>query len=164
MTEETIDKQQILQRLRQVLKPQIGVVEVSKLGSDAIEANESISELDPEDLAMLTAGYDIYNVPLTSARKLGAVIIRVKSLLRKLLRPSLEQQVVYNSANTRIVRGLSRSQQTLKQDLQADIANRFEEVMNRLELQSQEMEKLKAQIDRFKAIQPQDDRIDREQV
>jgi hypothetical protein len=164
LTEESIDKQQILQRLREALKPQIGSVEVSKIGSKAIEANDSISEFDPEDLALLTAGYDIYNVPLSSARKIGSIIIWVKSILRKLLRPSLEQQVIYNSANTRLIRGLSRSQQTLKQDLQADITNRFEEVINRLYIQSQEIEKLKAEIDRLNAVQPQNDRIDPEQV
>jgi hypothetical protein len=164
LTEETLDKQKILHRLRQALKPQIGSVEVSKIGSETIESNESISDIDPEDLALLTAGYDIYNVPLSSARKLGSVIIWIKRILRKLLRPSLEQQVIYNSANTRIIRGLSRSQQILKQDLQSDITNRFEEVMNRLEVQSQEIEKLKAEIDRLNSVQPQDAQIDPEQV
>ncbi|HIK31824.1 MAG TPA: hypothetical protein IGS31_10850 [Oscillatoriales cyanobacterium M4454_W2019_049] len=150
VAEEAIEKQQILQRLRQALKPQIGAIEVAKFNS---EENEIVANVDAEDLALLNSGYDIYNVPLTSARKWGVVIIAVKSLLRKLLRPSLEQQVIYNSANTRIVRGLARSQQTLKQDLQADITNRFEEMMNRLEAQSQEIDRLKAEIDRLKAIQ-----------
>lgn len=158
LSEESIDKPKILQRLRQVLKPKIGAVEVSKLSSEAGE----ISEADSEDMALLAAGYDIYNVPLTSARKLGSVIIGVKSLLRKLLRPSLEQQVIYNSANTRVVQGLLRSQQTLKQDLQGDITNRFEEVMNRLNAQSQELEKLRSELDRFKAMQSQSGLIDPE--
>jgi polyhydroxyalkanoate synthesis regulator phasin len=155
LAEESIDKPRILQRLRQVLKPKIGTVEVSKLSSEAGE----ISEADSEDMALLAAGYDIYNVPLTSARKLGSVIIGVKSLLRKLLRPSLEQQVIYNSANTRVVQGLLRSQQTLKQDLQGDITNRFEEVMNRLEVQSQEIDNLKAEIAHLKAVKRQNDGI-----
>jgi hypothetical protein len=155
---ETINQQKILQQLRQALKPQIDAVEVAKLSSDM----GSISEVDSEDMALLAAGYDIYNVPLTSARKLGSVIIGVKSLLRKLLRPSLEQQVIYNSANTRVVQGLLRSQQTLKQDLQGDITNRFEEVMNRLASQSQEIEKLRSELERVKAIQSQSDQIDPE--
>lgn len=150
IAEEAIDKQRILQRLRQALKPQIGAIEVAKFNS---EENGIVADVDAEDLALLNSGYDIYNVPLTSARKWGAIIITVKSILRKLLRPSLEQQVIYNSANTRILQGLARSQQTLKQDLQADMTNRFEEVMNRLEAQSQEIDRLNAEIDRLKAIQ-----------
>lgn len=152
LAEESLDRKLILCRLRLALKPHLGGMEVSKMGEAAIEGSEAISSLDPEDLGFLSAGYDIYHVPLSSARKLGAAIVAVKSLLRKLLRPSLEQQVIYNSANTRIVLGLARSQQTLKQDLQSDLTTRFEELMNRLEVQSQEMETLKAEIERLKAV------------
>lgn len=150
--EETIEKQKILRRLRQVLKPQLGSLEGDKIGDLEGDENDKSLPVNAEDLAWLLAANDIYNVPLSSARKLGAVIIAVKRLLQKLLRPSLEQQVIYNSANTRIVRSLIRSQQTLKEDVQAEIANRLEELMNRLELQSQEIETLKAEIARLKAV------------
>lgn len=162
LVEETIDKQKILQRLRQALRPQIQSGEISQMGTNSIAANEGSSELDPEDLALLKTGYDIYHVPLSSARKWGSLIIGVKSLLRKLLRPSLEQQVIYNSANTRLIGSLSRDQKTLKQDLQADLTNRFEEVMNRLNSQSQEIEKLRSELDQLKAMQFQSHQIDLE--
>jgi SAM-dependent methyltransferase len=61
------------------------------------------------DLASLQSSYDIYHIHFTSHRKgVGRLIVLAKQVLRKLLTPILEQQVAYNTANTRVVMANTR--------------------------------------------------------
>ena len=151
MDYDRIDEEAIVRRLRQTLHAPMSPAKLPSLTGNGDRPPDG--ELQ-EDLELLQASSDIYNVPLTSARKLGAVIITVKSLLRKLLRPSLEQQNIYNGANYRVLQGLERKQQQLGQDLQADLTNRFTEALDLINAQADRIAKLEAEIDRLKAIQP----------
>src|SRR5918996_2380395 len=74
----------------------------------------SVAAMDA-DLASLQSSYDIYHIHFTSHRK-GVVrlIVLAKQVLRKLLTPILEQQVAYNTANTRIVRFLYNQLEDLR--------------------------------------------------
>jgi 2-polyprenyl-3-methyl-5-hydroxy-6-metoxy-1,4-benzoquinol methylase len=59
------------------------------------------------DLDSLQSNYDIYHIHFTSHRRgIGRFVVLAKGLLRKLLTPILERQLVYNAANTRIAQHL----------------------------------------------------------
>jgi SAM-dependent methyltransferase len=72
------------------------------------------------DLASLHSCYDIYNIHFTSHRKiLGWPIIFAKRLLRRLLTPILERQVIYNTANTHVVSALWEHGEVIDQQQEA---------------------------------------------
>jgi len=72
------------------------------------------------DLASLHSCYDIYNIHFTSHRKiLGWPIIFAKRLLRRLLTPILERQVIYNTANTHVVSALWEHGKVIDQQQEA---------------------------------------------
>ncbi len=56
------------------------------------------------DLASLRSMYDVYNVPLTSHRRIvGPVLVLIKRVLRQLLTPVLERQVAFNGTVLRVL-------------------------------------------------------------
>ncbi len=60
------------------------------------------------DLATLHSHYDLARAPFSSHRRLlGGPIIALKKILRRLVVPILEPQVVYNGANTRLITWLT---------------------------------------------------------
>ena len=85
-------------------------------GLSRSDAANSLSEAAMDaDLASLQSSYDIYHIHFTSHRKgVGRLIVLAKQVLRKLLTPILEQQVAYNTANTRIVRFLDNQLEDLQ--------------------------------------------------
>jgi hypothetical protein len=150
---ETIDRQKIRQRLRQVLDNPLAD---NRLPGLAQTEDKLLTEEDAKELKRLAAGVDIYNVPLTSGHRLGAIIIRVKSILRKLLKPSLEQQVIYNTEIQRFLKKIrqlqtvtEQKQEQLKQDLLAQMTDRLQEAMALIEVQKQEIDRLKDRVDRL---------------
>ena len=63
------------------------------------------------DVARLRASTDIFHAPITSHRPLlGRAIVAFKGWLRRLLSPSLQQQVAFNAAATAAVEELARTQ------------------------------------------------------
>ncbi|MEG4417061.1 hypothetical protein QUA70_00435 [Microcoleus sp. LAD1_D5] len=160
MQYEEIPTQQIIDKLRQTLEPRIGIVEPPLSGREnsAIAYNE-----DDEDIALLKTGFDIYNVPITSyQRQLGSVVIAVRKIVRKLLRPVLERQVIYNFANTRVVHTLStqlqklqENQQTLEKKIQSEFSSTSPEVTAQIETQQRAIAAFQSEIEQIKAVQEQ---------
>ncbi len=157
---EEIPTQQIIDRLRQTLEPRIGIVEPPLLG---IENSAIARDEDDEDIALLKAGFDIYNIPITSyQRRLGSAVIAVRKIVRKLLRPVLERQVIYNFANTRVVQTLSiqlqklqENQQTLEKKIQSEFSSGHPEVTAQLETQQNAIATFQSEIEQIKAVQQQ---------
>lgn len=150
MNYDRIDEEGIVRRLRQTLHAPLSPAKLpSVTGNDDRPTDSELRK----DFELLQASSDVYNVPLTSARKFGAVIIAVKGLLRKLLRPSLEQQIIYNGANARILHDLERQQQQLQKDLQADLTNRFAEAVELINAQADRISKLEAEVEKLKRMQ-----------
>jgi hypothetical protein len=157
---EEIPTQQIIDKLRQTLEPRIGIAEPSLPGrkNSAIARDE-----DDEDIALLKAGFDIYNIPITSyQRRLGSAVIAVRKIVRKLLRPVLERQVIYNFANTRVVQTLSiqlqklqENQQTLEKKIQSEFSSGLPEVTAQLETQQKAIAAFQSEIDQIKVVQQQ---------
>jgi len=157
---EEIPTQQIIDKLRQTLEPRIGIAEPSLPGrkNSAIARDE-----DDEDIALLKAGFDIYNIPITSyQRRLGSAVIAVRKIVRKLLRPVLERQVIYNFANTRVVQTLSiqlqklqENQQTLEKKIQSEFSSGYPEVTAQLEIQQNAIAAFQSEIEQIKAVQQQ---------
>lgn len=160
MQYEEIPTQQIIDKLRQTLEPRIGIAEPSLPGrkNSAIARDE-----DDEDIALLKAGFDIYNIPITSyQRRLGSAVIAVRKIVRKLLRPVLERQVIYNFANTRVVQTLSiqlqklqENQQTLEKKIQSEFSSGYPEVTAQLEIQQNAIAAFQSEIEQIKAVQQQ---------
>ena len=160
MQPEEIPTQQIIDKLRQTLEPRIGIAEPSLLGRE----NSAIArDEDDEDIALLKAGFDIYNIPITSyQRRLGSAVIAVRKIVRILLRPVLERQVVYNFASTRVVQTLSiqlqklqENQQTLDQKIQSEFSSGFPEVTAQLETQQNAIAAFQSEIEQIKVVQQQ---------
>ena len=160
MQYEEIPTQQIIDKLRQTLEPRIGIAEPSLPGRE----NSAIArDEDDEDIALLKAGFDIYNIPITSyQRRLGSAVIAVRKIVRKLLRPVLERQVIYNFANTRVVQTLSiqlqklqENQQTLDQKIQSGFSSGFPEVTAQLETQQNAIAAFQSEIEQIKVVQQQ---------
>ena len=160
MQYEEIPTQQIIDKLRQTLEPRIGIAEPSLPGrkNSAIARDE-----DDEDIALLKAGFDIYNIPITSyQRRLGSAVIAVRKIVRKLLRPVLERQVIYNFANTRVVQTLSiqlqklqENQQSLEKKIKTEFSSGFPEVTAQLETQQNAIATFQSEIEQIKAVQQQ---------
>ncbi len=160
MQYEEIPTQQIIDKLRQTLEPQIGIVEPPRSGREnsAIAQNE-----DDEDIALLKTGFDIYNVPITSyQRQLGSVVIAVRKIVRKLLRPVLERQVIYNFANTRVVHTLSiqlqklqENQQTIEKKIKSEFSSASPEIKAQIETQQNAIAAFQSEIEQIKAVQEQ---------
>jgi hypothetical protein len=157
---EEIPTQQIIDKLRQTLQPRIGIAELplSERANSAIAQNE-----DDEDIALLKAGFDIYNIPITSyQRRLGSAVIAVRKIVRKLLKPVLDRQVIYNFANTRVVQTLStqlqklqENQQTLEKKLTSQFSSEFPELTAQLESQQLAIANFQSEIEQIKAVQHQ---------
>jgi len=157
---EEIPTQQIIDKLRQTLEPRIGIAEPSLPGrkNSAIAGDE-----DDEDIALLKAGFDIYNIPITSyQRRLGSAVIAVRKIVRKLLRPVLERQVIYNFANTRVVQTLSiqlqklqENQETLEKKIQSEFSSGYPEVTAQLETQQNAIAAFESEIEQIKVVQQQ---------
>jgi hypothetical protein len=157
---EEIPTQQIIDKLRQTLEPRIGIAEPSLPGRE----NSAIArDEDDEDIALLKAGFDIYNIPITSyQRRLGSAVIAVRKIVRKLLRPVLERQVIYNFANTRVVQTLSiqlqklqENQQTLEKKIQSEFSSGFPEITAQLETQQKAIAAFQSEIEQIKVVQQQ---------
>ncbi|MBW3584585.1 MAG: hypothetical protein KY448_01725 [Cyanobacteria bacterium 0813] len=160
MQSEEIPTQQIIDKLRQTLEPRIGIADISLLGTE----NGTIArDEDDEDIALLKAGFDIYNIPITSyQRRLGSAVIAVRKIVRKLLRPVLERQVIYNFANTRVVQTLSiqlqklqENQQTLEKKIKSEFSSRSSDVTAQLETQQRAIAAFQSEIEQIKAVQQQ---------
>ena len=158
MEYEEIPTQQIIDKLRQTLEPRIGIAQPPLSGREnsTIAQNE-----DDEDIALLKTGFDIYNVPITSyQRRLGSVVIAVRKIVRKLLRPVLERQVIYNFANTRVVQTLStqlqklqENQQTILKKIESELSSGSPEVTAQLETQQRAIAAFQSEIEQIKAVQ-----------
>jgi hypothetical protein len=156
---QEIPTQQIIDKLRQTLEPQIGIADPSLSG----RKNSRVRDEDDEDIALLKSGFDIYNVPITSyQRRLGSAVIAVRKIVRKLLRPVLERQVIYNFANTRVVQTLSaqlqklqENQQNLEKQITSEFSSGFPEVTAQLETQQQAIANFQSEIEQIKAVQQQ---------
>jgi hypothetical protein len=157
---EEIPTQQIIDKLRQTLEPRIGIAEPSLRGR---ENSEIARDEDDEDIALLKAGFDIYNIPITSyQRRLGSAVIAVRKIVRKLLRPVLERQVIYNFANTRVVQTLSiqlqklqENQQSLEKKIKTEFSSGFPEVTAQLETQQNAIAAFQSEIEQIKVVQQQ---------
>ncbi len=156
---EEIPTQQIIDKLRQTLEPRIGIAD--SLLSERV--NSAAQNEDDEDIALLKAGFDIYNIPITSyQRRLGSVVIAVRKIVRKLLKPILDRQVIYNFANTRVVQTLSiqlqklqENQQTLEKKLRSELSSGSPEVTAQLETQQRAIASFQSEIEQIKAVQQQ---------
>lgn len=156
---EEIPTQQIIDKLRQTLEPRIGIAEPrSERANSTIAQNE-----DDEDIALLKAGFDIYNIPITSyQRRLGSAVIAVRKIVRKLLKPVLDRQVIYNFANTRVVQTLSiqlqklqKNQETLEKKITSEFSSGFPELTVQLESQQRAIANFQSEIEQIKAVQQQ---------
>jgi hypothetical protein len=157
---EEIPTQQIIDKLRQTLEPRIGIAKLPLSGREnsTIAQNE-----DDEDIALLKAGFDIYNIPITSyQRRLGSAVIAVRKIVRKLLKPVLDRQVIYNFANTRVVQTLStqlqklqENQQTLEKKITSEFSSGSPEVTAQLETQQKAIANFQSEIEQIKAVQQQ---------
>ena len=156
---EEIPTQQIIDKLRQTLEPRIGIAD--SLLSERV--NSGAQNEDDEDIALLKAGFDIYNIPITSyQRRLGSVVIAVRKIVRKLLKPILDRQVIYNFANTRVVQTLNtqlqklqENQQALEKKITSEFSSGSPEVTAQLETQQQAIASFQSEIEQIKAVQQQ---------
>ena len=157
---EEIPTQQIIDKLRQTLEPRIGIAEPSLPGrKNSVIAGDE----DDEDIALLKAGFDIYNIPITSyQRRLGSAVIAVRKIVRKLLRPVLERQVIYNFANTRVVQTLSiqlqklqENQQNIEKKIKSEFSSGYPEVTAQIETQQNAIAAFQSEIEQIKVVQQQ---------
>lgn len=126
MNHDTIDKQRILAQMRRSLEPRRYLAVPPK---PAIErpVGTPPDEL-AEDLELLQTGFDIYQVTIKAHSKvLGPIVVALRKLARKLLRPVIEKQISYNAANVRVVRGLRQEVHNL-QRADIDLHDFMEEV------------------------------------
>lgn len=123
MEPQEIPTQQIKSKLRQILEPRLFAV-----------SNQSLlpGEED-EDMVILKTGFDIYNIPISSYQKfMQPLIIGLRKFVRKLLKPVLERQVIYNFTNTQILLSLRKEVKVLKEN-QVKLEAKIEELQSELE-------------------------------
>jgi SAM-dependent methyltransferase len=126
---QAFDVGQIMDRIRENIRRRRSAGE--GVTSPNIEQDDiPVLQTDGEvaaDLDAMDSCYDVYHIHFTSHRRvLGAFVIFVKKILRRLLTPMLERQVAYNAANARIVtcfkehlEALAQRQGQLREQLRA---------------------------------------------
>ncbi len=126
MNYHTIDKQRILAQMRRSLEPRRYLAVPPKPAIDR-SVGTPPDEL-AEDLELLQTGFDIYQVTIKAhSQVLGPIVVALRKLARKLLRPVIEKQISYNAANVRVVRGLRQEVHNL-QRADIDLHDFMEEV------------------------------------
>lgn len=126
MNPDTIDKQRILEQMRQSLAPRRYLAVPPKPAIDRPVGGPP--DALAEDLELLQTGFDIYQVTIKAHSKvLGPIVVALRKLARKLLRPVIEKQISYNAANVRVVRGLRQEVHNL-QRADSDLHDFMEEV------------------------------------
>jgi SAM-dependent methyltransferase len=90
--------------VKEVMEQITGKIRMAPQQLSRSDANESLSHGPiATDLLSLQSNYDIYHMHFTSHRQgLGRFVVLAKQILRKLLTPILERQLVYNAANARV--------------------------------------------------------------
>jgi hypothetical protein len=157
---ETIDKQKVLQRLRQTLEPRIGR---GDMPGPTVEYVAMPAE-DHEDITLLKNTVDIYHVPLVSSYRLGFLLVFARRVWWKILKPVLERQVLYNEANSRVVetlyetlhdpcKGLYQEVQTLRHEIHSNFMGPLQQATEQLQRNATMMARLQAELDRLKAMQ-----------
>jgi SAM-dependent methyltransferase len=148
-TTKEIDVEKIMEWIRENIRKR-------QLESSASEATLSARNGQLEaDLAALHSRYDIYHIHFTSHRRLfGWLVVSAKKVLRKLLTPILEQQLMYNAANARMASlswerlgQVSQQHAAMLQALRAELEARLGETGQRqtaVEGQLREMEQRQA--------------------
>lgn len=123
MEPQEIPTQQIKAKLRQLLEPQLF----------AVSNQPFMSGEDDEDMVILKTGFDIYNIPISSYQKfMQPAIIGLRKFVRKLLKPVLERQVIYNFTNTQILLSLKKEVRVLKEN-QVKLEAKIEELQSELD-------------------------------
>lgn len=123
MEPQEIPTQQIKEKLRQSLEPQLFAVSNQPL----------LGTEDDEDMVILKTGFDIYNIPITSYQKfMQPAIIGLRKFVRKLLKPVLERQVIYNFTNTQVIQSLRNEVRLLKEN-QVKLEEKIEKLQSELE-------------------------------
>ncbi len=123
MEPQEIPTQQITAKLRQVLEPRLFAVSNKSL----------LPGEDDEDMVILKTGFDIYNIPISSYQKfMQPAIIGLRKFVRKLLKPVLERQVIYNFTNTQILLSLKKEVRVLKEN-QVKLEAKIEELQSELD-------------------------------
>ncbi len=162
MNHDTIDKQRILAQMRQSLAPRRYLAVPPK---PAIERPVGMppDEL-AEDLELLQTGFDIYQVTIKAHSKvLGPIVVALRKLARKLLRPVIEKQISYNAANVRVVRGLRQEVHNLQradidlhdfmEEVRDHVNTRMEQVTDAIVTLRGEVEQTQRQWQRLEATQ-----------
>ena len=114
------------------------------------------------NLLTLRARVDVYAAPLVSGRRLlAALFTRAKQLARRLLAPSLGQQVLYNHVNADVVQAL-KEQCDARAEHEADalaahlrtfaeLERLVGELSRRQARTDAELQRLRAELDRLRA-------------
>ncbi|MCT7949178.1 hypothetical protein NG798_05205 [Ancylothrix sp. C2] len=123
MEPQEIPTEKIKEKLRQTLAADIfGVSNQHPPAAD-----------EDEDIVILKTGFDIYNIPITSYQKfMQPVIIGLRKFVRKLLKPVLERQVIYNFTNTQILQSLRKEVKVLKEN-QIKLETQIQQLQTELE-------------------------------
>lgn len=115
-----VDDPAIIARIREELQRSLRDASLPPLAPRPDIRSDTSSEGLEEELSMLRAAADIYDVPTRTYRRLlGPVLALAQRLARKVLAPSLERQVSYNTANCRLVEALRRELDALKAEQQS---------------------------------------------
>lgn len=123
MEPQEIPTEQIKEKLRQTLAADMF----------GVSNQHPPAEDEDEDIVILKTGFDIYNITITSYQKfMQPAIIGLRKFVRKLLKPVLERQVIYNFTNTQIIQSLSKQVKDLKQN-QIKLESQIKELQTELE-------------------------------
>jgi hypothetical protein len=90
--------------VKEVMEQITGKIRMAPQQPSRLDATGSLSDGPiATDLLSLQSNYDTYHIHFTSHRKgLGRFVVLAKQILRKLLTPILERQLMYNAANARV--------------------------------------------------------------
>jgi SAM-dependent methyltransferase len=90
--------------VKEVMEQLTGNIRMASQQLSYLDATGSLSDGPiAADLLSLQSNYDIYHIHFTSHRKgIGRFVVLAKQILRKLLTPILERQLMYNAANARV--------------------------------------------------------------
>ncbi len=123
MEPQEIPTQQIKAKLLQTLEPRLFAVSNQPL----------MPGEDDEDMVILKTGFDIYNIPISSYQKfMQPAIIGLRKFVRKLLKPVLERQVIYNFTNTQVIQSLRKEVRVLKEN-QVKLEAKIEKLQSELD-------------------------------
>jgi hypothetical protein len=115
--DENLDEKAVIEKIRERLRVSVGQAPLPPAQPRPEAAADASAESLQLELVTMRNEQDVSDAPFKSQRPwLGPLLVLANNIVRRLIAPSLERQVSYNTANRRLARAVVSEIQSLRRD------------------------------------------------